>query len=598
MKNVKINRRKFLATGIGFTLGGCTSNSFKPDSRQPAMSPLEFLRSQKLSNDIGELRDDKRPYEAVVVGSGYGASVIAARLAPHFKDLCVIERGREFLPGDFPTTMMGLMGAVRSMVNPLGLIDISSGTDVDIVCGNGLGGTSLINAAIAIKPEKNVFFADVWPREIQEAAKNGTLDKYYDVAESVLKPKVIIRDGETPKSDNHRMITQQMKRKWGALSLNIRPPNFSPRLNEYGYPQGPCLQCGDCCGGCNFGAKNTLQSNYLAMAKNNGAKIFTTLDVASIRKVKDGYLVHATYLGGSRLSFHTIKARHVFVGAGSKGSTHILFRSQGDSMQFSKTLGSRLSANGDVMGMAYNTRYKNNILGMAWNPERLSNLNRPGPIIASYADYRNPSLEGDVNSQFLLLDGVIPSALRSITAKGIAKYILNKEKYDFSDDQKKRIELDLNSNDTADMNSGAMNHSMLYFACGHDSSGGKYVYNKYLKTMNYKWPQVVHEPTFLRINSVMHGFAETMGGVFIPNPRTHVFGHNIQATHPLGGCPMGNNVDEGVVDHLGRVFNAKGGLHENLYVVDAATIPHSLAATPLLTITALAERIADKVRGS
>lgn len=595
MKAQKFSRRSFLATGLTFTLGGCTTNSLRFRSREPASKPLDFLRSQTLANDLAELRDEKQPYEAVVIGSGYGASVIAARLAGTFKDLCILERGREFLPGDFPTSPMALTKSLRTPINPLGLFDVSNGTDVDIVCGNGLGGTSLINAAIAIKPEKNVFSQSVWPAEIQEAAKNDELDKYYERAESVLRPNVIIRSGGTAKSDNHRKMTEQMKRTWGALKLNIRPDDYQPGLNEHGYPQGPCLQCGDCCGGCNFGAKNTLATNYLSMAKKNGAKIFTQIEVASLEKVSDGYLVHTVVHGQDRVLYRTVKARRVFLGAGSKGSTHILFRSQRDGFRFSPALGTRLSANGDVMGLSYNTRYKNNILGMARDPRLIDNSYRPGPIIASYADYRNPSLENDVRSQFLLLDGVIPSSMHEMVAKAIAIYVKKLRATDFPKEQQERIDNDYNG--VGDFRDGALNHSMLYFACGHDSSGGKFKYNKFSKTMDYVWKGVIKEKTFERINSVMHGFSEGMGGLFIPNPRSAIGGggQNIQATHPLGGCPMGNTVADGVVDHVGRVFDAKGGLHENLFVVDAATIPHSLAATPLLTITALAERIAEKI---
>ena len=86
-----------------------------------------------------------------------------------------------------------------------------------------------------------------------------------------------------------------------------------------------------------------------------------------------------------------------------------------------------------------------------------------------------------------------------------------------------------------------------------------------------------------------------MGGTFIPNPRSTLLGGGkMQATHPLGGAPMGQTARQGAVNHLGQVFDtSKGaeGVHEGLYVVDAAMIPHSLAAPPLITITALAERV-------
>jgi cholesterol oxidase len=165
----------------------------------------------------------------------------------------------------------------------------------------------------------------------------------------------------------------------------------------------------------------------------------------------------------------------------------------------------------------------------------------------------------------------------------------------FTEVQMKRITEDMMS---AGSSEGALNHSMLYFACGHDSSGGKFIWDKWTSSFTYKWPNVLEEKTFKRINKVMAQYTEKLGGVFIPNPRATVFGgKHVQATHPLGGCPMGQTVSTGVVDHVGRVFNRQSGhtFHDGLYVVDAAIIPRSLAATPLLTITALAERIAQSI---
>lgn len=601
---MKTSRRDFLIGSLGLTLGGCTSlnKTFKSSEslfREPSHRRPTSINSlgYRLSSPIEKL---KSHYSTVIVGSGYGASVIAARLASANADLCILERGKEWHPGDFPDTPTDLGETFRTPLSPLGLIDIANGQDIDIVSANGLGGTSLINAAIAIRPEFNVFDLSVWPEALRADAKSGRLEKFYEIAESVLQPTQLAQI-RFPKSQLHQKDAQALHRHWNELSLNIRNSEYGGlRENDFGYPQAPCVQCGNCCSGCNFGAKNTLLTNYLYMAYKKGAQIFTRVEVESLEKTATGYALNIKIIQGpGSVTKKQITADQIFLGAGAKGSTQILMRSQKGDLSFSSALGTKLSANGDVMGLSYNTNRKTNVIASS-RSQLKDGQGQNGLIIASYADYRNPSLEGDVMSQFLLLDGVVPSALAPTVAKALATYALLNQKSlygQLSSDERKqklnRIMKDQLALTTSE--EGALNHSMLYFACGHDSSGGRFIYNKNFDSFDYVWKDVVKEPTFARIESVMKQFSEKNGGNFIPNPRATVFGENIQATHPLGGCPMGEDVKSGVVDHLGRVFDKKGGYHAGLHVVDASIIPHSLSATPLLTITALAERIAEKL---
>ena len=134
---------------------------------------------------------------------------------------------------------------------------------------------------------------------------------------------------------------------------------------------------------------------------------------------------------------------------------------------------------------------------------------------------------------------------------------------------------------------GALAHTMILLACGHDSSGGRYIWDD--NRVYVRWPGVTEEPSIRAIHEEMRAYAARLGGVFVENPRSAMT-KTMQATHPLGGAPMGEDVQRGTVDHRGAVFSLSGGFHEGLFVVDAAMIPRSLAAPPLLTITALAER--------
>jgi len=100
-------------------------------------------------------------YDFLIIGSGYGGAITAARLAAaNLKSkpsVCILERGREWKPGDYPETFGGVIQAARSSQNPLGLFELIFNPDISVIKGSGLGGTSLINSNFAILPDREVF---------------------------------------------------------------------------------------------------------------------------------------------------------------------------------------------------------------------------------------------------------------------------------------------------------------------------------------------------------------------------------------------------------------------------------------------------------
>jgi hypothetical protein len=217
----EITRRELIGTGLGIALGLGLSK-VKPGS-------AEKTEQANLASQSGGDNSDRTPavaidrrgslvnhpssrkpfYEVVIIGSGYGASVLAARISPHVKSLAILERGKEFLPGNFPRTGADLLKAFRSSMNPLGLIDMNDTETMDVVCANGLGGTSLLNAAISVRPESNVFAQSEWPVEIQRAAEDGSLDQYFQKAESVLQPQARPEISQDSKSRIHQQMAAQ-----------------------------------------------------------------------------------------------------------------------------------------------------------------------------------------------------------------------------------------------------------------------------------------------------------------------------------------------------------------------------------------------------
>ena len=107
----------------------------------------------------------------LVVGSGYGGAVAAQRFADAGQSVWLLERGQEYLAGDFPQATGEAPGFVRierGGAEPVigyesALFDFRMGDGAAALVGNGLGGGSLINAAVALQPEARVFDRPEWP---------------------------------------------------------------------------------------------------------------------------------------------------------------------------------------------------------------------------------------------------------------------------------------------------------------------------------------------------------------------------------------------------------------------------------------------------
>lgn len=575
------NRRQFLVLGAAAAAAAGTSSAEAASAAKSLADPPEALAQTST-------------WDVVVIGSGYGGSILAARLASSTRKVCVLERGREWKPGDFPTKVTDLPAASRTSVNPLGLIDwnYDKRNNVDTVVGCGLGGTSLINAAISMRPEPLVFDQREWPAAIRAEAKAGTLERYYARAEAILAPgNLPDKSLPLPKVALHRINVAKRGTKHALLNLNI---NHKGGVNAHGVLQNACTSCGDCCSGCNQGSKSATTTNYLPLAKSRGAHIFVGMEVLRVEKLATGgFNVYCDqHIGGSsRLTTKVVHAKVVVLGAGSVGSTELLLRSQQRGLRCSRALGTRFSLNGDVLGFAYNGRVKTEAVGRGYAVRG----NAVGQNLVSFGDYRQAGTEGNLQARYLLIDGGIPSPLAPWMARAFAIYSEHKFSHNFDLAQRARVKKDLLTLSSIDPD-GALNHSMAYLACGHDSSSGKLVLENGDDHVHVSWPNIMSEPFVGIINREMQAHASLTGAAYIANPRSTALGGNREiATHPLGGCPMADDSTSGVVDHRGRVFNPDGGFHKGLFVADGSIIPRSLGATPLLTISALSERIADGI---
>ena len=516
----------------------------------------------------------KPHYDVVVVGSGYGGGVAASRLARAGKRVCVLERGREFVTGEFPSRFPDLRGEMQltgkrmRLGSSTGLYDVRFGEDMHVLIGCGLGGGSLINAGVALRPDERMFRDPVWPDEV---AHDGLLDEGYARAARWVRPA---RDPAAAGRSKFQALHR------ASVTLGKEPVHapvvvgFEATVNPAGVAQPACTHCGDCCGGCNVGAKNTVALTYLPDAARHGAEIFTQVKVRHVAKAPEGgWRVHFERLDSAGASA-SMTADLVVLAAGTLGSTEILLRSREQGLAVSDRLGRSFSANGDIIAFGYGARLPVNAIGVG-HPAKVDGLD-VGACVSGQIEIVD---EHDLAKSLTIQEGVLPSSLAPMLP---ALFIPNG-----------RLLGALKSL-IAGVYKGPFASLQTFFAVSHDSASGLLALEDDRLTLT--WPGAKDEPVYARLDAALEALVGHGGGSYVKNPLAGtMMGQQPATAHPLGGCGMGRERDTGVVDHKCRVFDAGPGagaadVHEGLYVVDGSIMPRSLGVNPLLTITALAER--------
>jgi cholesterol oxidase len=199
----------------------------------------------KLSRSIDQLQDH---YSAVVVGSGYGGAIAADRIARAGRDVCVLERGKELHPGEYPNSALSAVHEIqvhtpKAHHGPAtGMFDFHVGPDVTVLTGCGLGGTSLINANVALEPGDTVFDDERWPRELRRHPE--VLRPYMRTAKSMLGSTPYPRSWpDLPRLAAMRRAAESLGREVIRPDLNV---TFTDGPNAVGVRQNACTLCGDC----------------------------------------------------------------------------------------------------------------------------------------------------------------------------------------------------------------------------------------------------------------------------------------------------------------------------------------------------------------
>lgn len=565
-------------------------------------------------------------YDAVVIGSGFGGAVVACRLAQARYKVVVLERGHRWGPtrgyrdegserGDardpdvvaFPRSAKDLwFWDHRHPEQSHGWLDFRAFPRMGVILGSGVGGGSLIYANVVIEPDAEVF-AEGWPAEITFRE----LERYYAKVTEMLE---LDRVPENQWSRRAKLMQEAADKKgWGdrfqpvdvavrfrkdlAYDSSQRPdPGSSRRVrNEHGAWQGTCAHLGNCDIGCDVGAKNTLDKNYLFVAETHEAVIRPLHLVRSIEPEGGGYRVHFDRIVNGGFEAGSVSGHIVVLAAGSLGSTELLLRCKEQYRTLpnvSDFLGHRWSSNGDFLTPALHPFRR------ALYPGRGIAIAGSVRFVDGHPDDRDKPLEK--RRRFLIEDGAFPYQV----ARSIIGAFLRRRRRGLS--LGRRLLFAVARIVLAGYNAlrwltrplarlfgpvlealDPVNHVMPWFAQGKDAADGTLRLRD--GEVHLEWPVEDSQDTIEAIYDTHKKLARSTWGVVLP-PITWTMFRSLITPHPLGGCNMGPDARTGVVDHKGAVFGYRG-----LYVADGAIVPEALGLNPSKTIAALAERIAEKI---
>jgi cholesterol oxidase len=493
-----------------------------------------------------------KTYDVVVVGSGFGGSVAALRLAEKGYRVAVVEAGRRFADDELPETSWRLRRFLWApALGCYGIQRLSLLRNVLVLSGAGVGGGSLVYANTLYRPPRSYFDDPQWTHITDWADE---LDGWYDQAERMLGATTYQR--VTRADEAMRRVAGRMGvgETWHPTPVGVYfgQSGVDPFFGGAGPARDGCRHCGACMTGCRFNAKNTLVKNYLHLAEKLGVEVFARTRVTAI---EPGYTVRTTR--------GTFTAEQVVLAAGALGTQRLLhaMKAKGILPHLSDRLGALTRTNSEAIlgarSMRNDADFTDGVaITSSFHPDRDTHIEpvRYGPGSGAMGLLQTVLVDGDDWRPLRWWKTFLRHPLRNTKLLSVRKW-----------SERTVIALVMQTLD----NSLTVHYGRTWYGRrrlttrqGHGAP-------------NPRWIPAGHRAVRL--------LAEEIGGV--PGGSwTDVF--NIPVTaHILGGAVIGDSAESGVIDAYHRVFGYPG-----LHVVDGAAVSANLGVNPALTITAQAER--------
>jgi cholesterol oxidase len=512
-------------------------------------------------------------WDWIIVGSGFGGSVSALRLAEKGYSVLVLEKGPRFTARDFPRTNWNLKRWLWAP--PLGFRGIFKMTflkHLTSLNGVGVGGGSLVYANTLPTPEANFFQAPDWGHL---ADWREELGPHYETARRMLGATEY--PGESAADRAMRRVADALGRVEHFHPTQVavffgEPDREAP--DPYFGGEGPartgCNRCGGCMTGCRFGAKNTLDLNYLWLAERRGAVVMPDTEVTWIQPADGGFQVTAR-TGRSALARNRslFAATNVVLSGGVLGTVELLLRLKRGPLGLpglSERVGDRVRTNSEVLvGVTSQRRDLDLSEGVA-----ITSILRTDD--QSFVE----PCRFSAGSGFFRLLATPHAPGRTFPAR-----IGNAFRRAFRHPMRTlRMLL---------VRDWARHTTVLLYMRTHEGFIRLRLGRKLTRFFGLGLKSAAGEgplPTAAipEATELAEAFAREVDGTPGSLITETLFGIPTTA-HILGGACMGASREEGVIDHRHRVFGYPG-----LFVVDGSAVSANPGVNPSLTITALAER--------